>query len=59
MGNALKYIAIVVVGGISLLCLLIAGTIVLMLYEMFGSAKIEYYRGKFLLTATVIVACRC
>lgn len=55
MSNTIKYIGIALAAGVLLCVLFFIGFFALLGYEIFGASNIEYYRGKFLLTATVEV----
>lgn len=55
MSNVIKCIGIALGTGVLLCVLFFLGFFVLLGYEIFGASNIEYYRGKFLLTATVEV----
>lgn len=55
MSNVIKYIGIALGAGVLLCVLFFLGFFALLGYEIFGASNIEYYRGKFLLTATVEV----
>lgn len=55
MSNTIKYIGIVIGGGVFLIICFFVFFIWLLGYEILGASNIEYYRAKFLLTATVEV----